>query len=80
MKNLLPRLFPELTAKQINILEQYVYGFTIKEIARKNNICDDAVNQHLRMIRNAFNVNTSNEVRFVYLTRISQQLLKRSIS
>lgn len=79
MKSTINQLFPELTSKQISVLEQYVYGFTIKEIARNNGVSDDAINQHLRTIRNSFNVKTSNEIRFVYLTRIAQQLLKNSL-
>lgn len=80
MKSTINQLFPELTSKQISVLEQYVYGFTIKEIARNNGVSDDAINQHLRTIRNCFNVKTSNEIRFVYLTRIAQKLLHNTLN
>lgn len=74
--NALYQLFPELTSKQFSILEQYACGLTTEEIATRNLITRDAVNRTLKAVRDKYNSTSSNDLRFIYLSRVFNSFAK----
>lgn len=58
-------VFPELTPRQMNVLEAMVRGLANKRIARELNISEDTVKQHLSSVYRILNV--ENRTQAVYV-------------
>lgn len=63
-------IFPELTLKQLAVLQLYACGFSIKQIAGQRSISEETVNKHLMVTRKKLEAFSSSELRCIYLNRM----------
>ena len=62
--------FPELTYKQLVVLELYATGISLKQISTQLDISHSAVKDHIKAIKAKLDCSFTGELRQVYLSRV----------
>ncbi|ELV7517086.1 hypothetical protein QMU85_002083 [Photobacterium damselae] len=69
-----PKIFPELTVKQFEVLLHYALGKSAKDIQISLGCSRTAIEKHLTEIRYKFNCQNSSELRVIFFMRIITNL------